>query len=140
MPLRRYFDFAGRSRRKEVWVFFLLQTIAALLLAFWVFRALVEIGRQGEAGHPVETFATIIGPGFLLFGLFCLATFVPSLALQVRRFHDQDLSGLLVLLNLLPFVGGLIVLAFMCIRGTEGPNRFGPDPLASSTAGLGGTD
>jgi uncharacterized membrane protein YhaH (DUF805 family) len=47
---------------------------------------------------------------------------------MVRRFHDQDKSGWFVLLNLIPYIGGIIVLVFMCLEGTRGPNRFGPDP------------
>jgi uncharacterized membrane protein YhaH (DUF805 family) len=57
-----------------------------------------------------------------------IATIIPSIAVQVRRFHDQDLSGLFVLLNFIPGLGGLIVLVFMALEGTKGPNRFGPDP------------
>ena len=48
--------------------------------------------------------------------------------MQVRRFHDQDKSGWFVLLGFIPIVGGLIVLVFMLLEGTKGPNRFGPDP------------
>lgn len=68
------------------------------------------------------------GPFFLLFGLLTLGLLIPSLAVQVRRFHDQDKSGWFWLLNFVPYVGGIIVLVFMCLEGTKGPNRFGPDP------------
>jgi uncharacterized membrane protein YhaH (DUF805 family) len=61
-------------------------------------------------------------------GIWFLASFIPSLAVQVRRFHDQDLTGWLVLLGFIPYVGGLIVLVFMCIDGKRGPNKYGPDP------------
>ena len=61
-------------------------------------------------------------------GLVAIALFIPSLAVQIRRFHDQDKSGWFVLLAFIPYVGGLIVLVFMCIEGTPGPNRFGSDP------------
>jgi uncharacterized membrane protein YhaH (DUF805 family) len=64
----------------------------------------------------------------MLLGLFGLALFIPSIAVQVRRFHDQDRTGWLILLGLIPYVGGLIVLVFMCLPGTRGTNRFGPDP------------
>jgi uncharacterized membrane protein YhaH (DUF805 family) len=53
---------------------------------------------------------------------------IPSIAVQVRRFHDQDKSGWFVLLSLIPFLGAIIVLVFMFIEGTKGPNRFGADP------------
>ena len=63
-----------------------------------------------------------------LTAIFLLGIIVPSIAVQVRRFHDQDKSGWFVLLALIPFLGGLIVLVFMCLEGTKGANRFGPDP------------
>lgn len=130
MPFTRYVDFAGRSCRKEFWLFFLLQIFAVIALALWIYRALVVIGNEGSTGHSVDTIADTIGPALALFGLFVFATFIPSLAVQVRRFHDQDLPGLLVLLNLIPGIGYPIVLVFMCVAGTKGSNRFGPDPLA----------
>src|SRR5690349_11499487 len=93
MPLRRYFDFSGRSCRKEFWSFFLLQCIAVGALIFWIYRSLVEVGLRGETGHSVTTFTSFIGPAFSLFGLFILSTIIPSISVQVRRFHDQNLSG-----------------------------------------------
>ena len=68
------------------------------------------------------------GTGLLVFGLLYLAIIIPSIAVQVRRFHDQDKSGWMVLLGLIPYVGGIILLVFMLLEGTRGPNRFGPDP------------
>jgi uncharacterized membrane protein YhaH (DUF805 family) len=76
--------------------------------------------------NPAASTGLIIG--FLLIGLLYLLLFIPTLAVQVRRFHDQDLSGWFVLLAFVPYLGGLIMLIFMCIDGTAGPNRFGPDP------------
>lgn len=74
------------------------------------------------------------GHGSIVFSIlvliFALAIFVPALAVQVRRFHDQDKSGWFVLLGLIPLVGGLITLVFMCLEGTRGSNKFGPDPKA----------
>jgi uncharacterized membrane protein YhaH (DUF805 family) len=114
MPLKRYADFSGRSRRKEYWMFLLGVFIAAILLS------IVEgiVGLSGMVGG-------VYGP---LTTIFFLGIIVPSIAVQVRRFHDQDKSGWFVLLALIPFVGGLIVFVFMCLEGTKGPNRFGADP------------
>lgn len=119
MPLRRYADFSGRSRRKEYWMFTLGVVI---VVAFLMFLMILTGGFAAEQA----------GGGSLLFFwvlvLFGVAVFIPSLAVQVRRFHDQDKSGWFVLLGFIPYVGGLIVLVFMCLEGTQGPNRFGPDP------------
>jgi len=118
MPLKRYADFSGRSQRKEYWMFFLGYMIVLLVLG----GLTAATGGLDESGGG-------LGVVFLgLLGIFVLAIFIPSLAVQVRRFHDQDKSGWFVLLGLIPYVGGLVVLVFMCLDGTNGPNRFGPDP------------
>lgn len=120
MPLRRYADFSGRSRRKEYWMFVLGVIIVAVVLGF------IEgiLGLSGMVGG-------VYGPLTLL---LVLAIIVPSIAVQVRRFHDQDKSGWFVLLAFIPILGGLIVLVFMCLEGTKGPNRFGPDPKDPNSA------
>lgn len=54
----------------------------------------------------------------------------PYFALQIKRWHDRDKSGLWMLIVFVPFIGvlwSLIELGFL--RGSAGRNRFGPDPL-----------
>ncbi|WP_164263979.1 DUF805 domain-containing protein, partial [Stenotrophomonas maltophilia] len=73
------------------------------------------------------------GTGFaalIIIGIYSLATIIPNIAVTVRRFHDQDRSGWMILLSFIPFVGGLILFIFMCLDGTRGENRFGLDPKA----------
>ena len=115
LPLKRYADFQGRSRRKEYWMFVLGVFIVAIVLS------IIEgmLGMSGMIGGAY-------GP---LTAIFFLAVIVPSIAVQVRRFHDQDKSGWWVLIALIPLLGSIIVLVFMCLEGTRGPNRFGPDPI-----------
>ena len=120
MPLQRYADFSGRSRRKEYWMFLLGVVLVAIVLG------IIEgvAGLSGMVGG-------VYGP---LTTLLLLGIIIPSIAVQVRRFHDQDKSGWFVLLGFIPFVGGLIVLVFMCLEGTKGPNQYGPDPKGEGSA------
>ncbi len=129
MPLKRYADFSGRSRRKEYWMFALLQVIIIVALA--IIGGVLGSFTPDPAGS-MSTGGTLM---IALFGLYALAIFIPSLAVQVRRFHDQDKSGWFVLLGFIPYVGGLIVLVFMCLDGTKGKNRFGDDPKMSDNVG-----
>ena len=118
LPLKRYAQFDGRASRKEFWMFQLFH--AALLLV-----GIVLIGAtRDEYGDP-SGFGLAI-TGLIVLGL--LGLFVPLLAVEARRFHDQDRSGWFALLNLIPYVGPLVVLAFMLIEGTHGDNRSGSDP------------
>lgn len=124
MPLRRYADFQGRSRRKEYWMFVLFIILCEIPL--FIIGGLTGGLTSGTSGGHAGSAGSLIFCALL--ALFGLAIFIPALAVQIRRFHDQDKSGWFVLLGLIPFIGGLIVLVFMCLEGTRGANRFGPDP------------
>lgn len=123
MPLRRYADFAGRSRRKEYWMFALLNIVV------WTIIALLGIWGASERLFSSEEEVTLyfVATG----GIWTLITLIPSLAVAVRRLHDSDRSGWMILMGLIPIVGGLILLIFYLTPGTSGPNRFGPDPIAA---------
>lgn len=114
LPLKRYADFSGRSRRKEYWMFILGVFIVAIVIG--IIEGILGINQMvGGVYGPLTT-------------LLLLGVIIPGIAVQVRRFHDQDKSGWFVLLGLIPLLGGIIVLVFMCLEGTKGPNRFGDDP------------
>jgi uncharacterized membrane protein YhaH (DUF805 family) len=59
--------------------------------------------------------------------IFTLVTFLPGLAVAVRRLHDIDRSGWWFLLIFIPLVGAIVLMAFWCMRGSKGLNRFGAD-------------
>ncbi len=106
--VKNYFLFEGRARRKEYWFYSLFYAI------FYIALAVVEsfVGLQG-----------------ILSGLFALALLLPTIGVLVRRLHDLDKSGWWALLLLVPLIGGLILFIFCCLKGTEGSNRFGEDPV-----------
>ena len=118
MPYKRYVDFGGRSRRKEYWMFYLLVVIVYVVLSFIMSRGAPTIdpmtGAVSGGGAMMK-----IGGGLL--GLFWLGSFIPMLAVSIRRMHDQDRSGWWILCPIMNIV-------FLFIEGTKGPNRFGPDP------------
>ncbi len=108
-------------------MFFLFNMIIYMVLGGLSVSALIAMAApvdlaQGRS-FPLTGFICLI-----LLGLYGLAVLIPSLAVQVRRFHDQDKSGWFILLGLIPYLGGLVLLIFMCLEGTRGRNRFGADP------------
>lgn len=126
MPLRRYADFSGRSRRLEFWMFQLLNLIVVAILIALIFAG-IPWSQVGEPGATPEQPGPLFWVGFVLAMIWGIGTFIPSIAVQVRRFHDQDKTGWLWLLNFVPF-GGFVVLVLMCLEGTPGENSYGPDP------------
>jgi uncharacterized membrane protein YhaH (DUF805 family) len=118
MPYRRYFDFSGRSRRMEYWMFYLFVMIVYVVLLLVMGRGAPSVDPATGAPSGGGGLASI-GAGLL--GLFWLGTIIPLLAVSVRRMHDQDRSGWWILCPIVNVV-------FLFIDGTPGPNRFGPDP------------
>jgi uncharacterized membrane protein YhaH (DUF805 family) len=125
--LKQYADFSGRARRTEFWMFTLFSAIASIVLA------LIDtlIGTAAIYGSGA---AYTFSPGILQ-GLYALAVLIPTLAVTVRRLHDQDRTGWWLLIGLIPVVGGIVLLVFMCLEGTRGPNQYGPDPKMDAMAG-----
>lgn len=78
-------------------------------------------------GVVLEIFSFAIGSAAftLLIGLVMMAIGLAGLSLAVRRLHDTDKSGWLLLLDLIPIVGAIIVLILMVMPGTPNQNRFG---------------
>jgi uncharacterized membrane protein YhaH (DUF805 family) len=117
-PFRKYASFSGRARRAEYWWFSLFVGLAVI--------ALTAVDYMLIGGDRLEDYG--IGP---LGGLFSLALILPGLGVTVRRLHDRDKSGWWLLFGLIPLIGGLVLFIQYVQRGTDGDNRFGPDPLAA---------
>ena len=126
MPLKRYADFSGRSRRKEFWMFTLLLIIINLMVT----SAFALVGGSASLLSDTAGLVVFAGGGFIYLVIFCALFLIPGLAVTVRRLHDQDKSGWFILIGVIPYIGGLILLGMMCLPGTTGPNRYGPDPKA----------
>lgn len=132
LPYRRYADFSGRSRRMEFWMFTLFYYIALGALLAVMMAGLPWSNMEAPDAEPNAVFWI----GFVLLLLFSLGSVVPAIAVCVRRFHDQDKSGWLYLLNFIPYIGPIIVIVFMFLEGTPGPNQYGDDPKDENTAGV----
>lgn len=97
--LKNYVTFRGRATRPEYWYFFLFNVIVEIILS--VFDGFMQTDVSGD--------------------VYALLVCLPSLAVGVRRLHDSDRSGWWILLPVVNIV-------FFCLKGTEGENRFGPQP------------
>ena len=133
LPLKRYFDFSGRSRRKEFWLWILFYIIVWAVAMFLD----VQLGLGGSSTGSSDfgdggASASFNVQGGILSLAWVLIAFIPTLAVTVRRLHDIDKSGWMILLGLIPLVIFYLIYLY-CQPGTPGPNRFGPDPKAGET-------
>ncbi len=126
----KYATFRGRASRSEYWWFQLFYWLVLLVLILLPVAVAALLSSGGDEMSPL--FFLIMIPG----GIFALAMLLPLIAVQVRRFHDRNMAGwwylVLAVLSAIPYVGFLASLAILVIsvlEGTQGPNRFGSDPL-----------
>ena len=105
-PLTKYADFLGRAPRAEYWWFTL-----ALVVAYMLVR-IIE-GILGISGMIMGVY----GP---LTVLLWLATFVPSLAVGVRRLNDTNRSGWWLLLPIVPYMLAMALGGAAMASGTVG--------------------
>ena len=102
-----YFNFSGRARRAEYWMFYLFYII------FYIVAAVID----SIIGMPLFT------------GLMGIALIVPSLAVTFRRLHDTSRSAWWLLISLIPLVGAIVLLVFVC-QDSHDTNQWGTSPKA----------
>jgi uncharacterized membrane protein YhaH (DUF805 family) len=105
--LKNYAVFSGRSRRKEYWMFFLINLIIAIALG------VIE---------------SILGIPGILGGIYSLAVLIPGIAVSIRRLHDTDRTGWWLLIGLVPLVGLIVLIVFMVQEGVGEENQYGTNP------------
>lgn len=127
---QNYANFQGRAARSEYWFFALFVFIVAGILTALLFATVdFNTGQISGLGYVV----------IAVLAVFYLAILIPSIAVAVRRLHDRNMSGWwylgFIVLSAIPFVGivaSIAMLVIFCLKGTDGDNRFGPDPLRPS--------
>lgn len=112
--IKQYADFKGRARRKEYWMFTLFYLLFLLPLALLMG---IEIGLEIEV--PIFT---------ILFVLFIFAIIVPTYAVTARRLHDTGRSGWWILINFIPYIGGIWLFVLTCLDSEPGTNKWGENP------------
>lgn len=121
--LRKYATFAGRAQRSEFWWFVLFNVlvgaITALLdTALGLDSAHVDL-RLGPVFFRESGLLTILSSAFLL---------LPNLGVAVRRLHDVGRTGWWLLVAVVPCLGVLLLVVFLCTRGQLVANRYGAPP------------
>ena len=111
--LNKYVVISGRARRSEYWWFALFSIIGSIILSI------------------VDSVLGIQA----LSSLWSLALLLPSICVGGRRLHDLDKSAWWMLIVLIPLIGWIIMIVWAATKGTDGPNRFGSDPLQGDDMG-----
>lgn len=109
-----YFNFTGRTGRKEYWTIFLINFL--LPIGFFILLVFLEL-LLGE-----ELYQMIVPPiAIVIYGLFLLSSIIPSISCSIRRLRDADLPWGLIFVPLFPLIG-ISFFIFMCLP-TKNHNR-----------------
>ena len=106
-----YVDFAGRSTRSEYWWVWLGNMI--LYIPFF--------SAYGNALANSRNESALITLGFtaIIYFIFGLAIFLPSLALTVRRLRDAGFHWALIFVTFIPMVGGIALMVLLAMPTKE---------------------
>ncbi len=120
--LEKYAKFKGRSSRSEYWQFTLI-SIGIFLLLLLINNVFIDTRGYHSDGHDM-----LVAGYMCIMILYCGYIITPLLAVTVRRMHDVNKSGWLLFIFLIPFLGQIFALAFLCDKSDEGENKYGKDP------------
>ena len=118
MPLKRYADFSGRSRRMEYWmwqVFKLIVGTIFMILFFSIFGAAFYTLAGAKDPSQLDPNQLIaVGGGMLIlcmiYMVFALGILIPDIAVAVRRLHDTNRTGWWVLAPVVPYLIGVVTM------------------------------
>lgn len=112
IALKKSFEFKGRSRRREFWLFMLISFGLVILLI--TIETLLTLQISQNIGILSTTFA--------------IAVAAPAASLTVRRLHDTGRSGWWSMLFLFPIMGWIVLISFMLLTSDLGSNEYGTSP------------
>ena len=114
---KKYATFSGRASRSEYWYWVLfigLATIAIQSLDIAIFH--IDYHNK-DAFYPLRS-------------IFSLVVLLPHFAVAARRLHDTNKSGWWQLIYLIPLIGFILMIIWLCRKSDQGDNRFGAPPLS----------
>jgi len=122
---KNYVVFNGRSRRSAYWYSVLFTALISMAIGI------------AFPGHTVDN----VRQQSVISDLWSLATFLPSLAVGVRRLHDVGRSGWYLCWALLPIVGWIFLIVALAKDGDKEANKYGQPVTgdSASSKGTGGT-
>lgn len=123
---KKYITISGRASRSEYWwfaLFAVVTNIGVIIIEMSING--IDFTRTNNLQIMVDyPVSTVVGT----------ILFLPNWTSLIRRLHDTGRSGMWILLYFLPFIGFLILIFMLILRGTHGANIYGSDPLYAENA------
>ena len=105
---KQYSNFSGKATRPQFWQAIFANAIVGFILGiidYFIFS---------------KSFAD--GPFFMMMPLsfiYSLLVLIPSLALCMRRLHDVAVSGGMIFIGLIPFIGAIWLFVLFCMPSRQ---------------------
>jgi len=142
MVVSKYCDAKGRASRSEYWYWVLCNFLITIIpSSYFLYEFLKVVAVNPSTGEMGISFEQLPASAWIVFGLlmlYSLFTVCPNICLLIRRLHDFNATGwlvlLVVILNLTQKyakinLGGILSIVFGLIPGTKGPNKYGLQPM-----------
>lgn len=118
-------NFKNRTSRKSYW----LNVLATFIVSFIIGFVVALIFNDNVDYSSVKTMDDLLEimkkPSVIIDMVWTLINFIPMLAIDIRRLHDTNKSGWFIFINLIPIVGSIIYLVFMCSKSVDENNKYG---------------
>jgi uncharacterized membrane protein YhaH (DUF805 family) len=131
MDMSLFTSFDGRIGRQNWWL-----GIIALFVVEWIIMFVLSLlfgfsMMGGMDPNNPEVMGQAMGIMSIPFFIILLLFLWPALAIYAKRWHDRGKSGWWSLIGLVPIVGFFwILIELGMLKGSDGPNQYGPDPVA----------
>lgn len=138
---KQYSDFKGRSSRSDYWWVYLCQFLITLpfvaILSANLMSAFISAVQLAESGATdevvgMEILSAMFAPGnifvWIVLVVYSLATFVPGLALTVRRLRDGGFHWAMIFISFIPYVGPLVLLILLALPTKAVFDPYGSNP------------
>jgi uncharacterized membrane protein YhaH (DUF805 family) len=119
------FSSEGRISRSTYWLYTF--AVLGLSYAYYLVILFVIIFYGTLANNSYFNFNFLWWP----FGIAYVITYI---FVVIKRCHDLNWSGWFVLLSIVPWVNIVFGIFIAFVKGTSGPNQFGPDPTQPSSS------
>jgi len=131
-----YLSLDGRINRKPFWLGVVVLAVVTWILEFILFATfgvslIPAMDPNADPAAAAAAASAMMGKMTVPLIILTLLILWPAICLYAKRWHDRGKSGWWSLIMFVPIIGSIWLLVELgFLRGTEGPNRFGPDPLA----------
>lgn len=151
--LKNHAKFSGRASRSEYWWWILAQLLFFFILAILIQSIAPELLLWVSTVFMLLLFVPNLAVQYRrlqdcnIHGAWCLICYIPYLYFSISRivwqvlmsqgdfsliaaYYEYAVSASIVILQSVSGACGIFLLVKSCTRGTDGDNKYGPDPLA----------